>query len=63
MDPQFDSREQRQVLVHSQRQDPNDLRTRRRKLANEKYHLELKPTAVFLENGIVICWPRVWRPF
>jgi hypothetical protein len=63
MDPQLEPRDQREVFVHSQGQNANDLRACRRKPANEQHDLQLEPIPVLLENGVVVWWPRVRRPF
>jgi hypothetical protein len=63
MDSQLNSHRQRQLFVHTERQNPNDFRARRGKPANEQYDLQLKPALMLLNNGVVVRWPRVWRPF
>jgi hypothetical protein len=63
MHAQLDPHEERQLFVHPQRQNANDLRARRCESANEQHDLQLKPTPVLLKNGVVIRWPGVGRPF
>jgi len=62
MDSQLDPRDQRQVLVHPQRQNANDFRACRRKPANEQDDLQLKPASMLLKKGVVVRWPRIRRP-
>lgn len=50
MNAQFDTRGERQLLVHPFRENSNDFRAGRREPANEQNDLELKPVAVFLNN-------------
>jgi hypothetical protein len=63
MDPQLYPHHQREFFIHPERQNPNDLGTCRRESANEQDDLKLKPASVFLKNGSIIQWPRIWRPF
>jgi hypothetical protein len=62
MDPQLDPRRQRQLFLHTQRQNTSDLWARGRKSANDQHDLELKPVPMFLKNGSIVLWPWVRRP-
>ena len=63
MNTDFDSRSERELLVHALRQDSNDLGTGGRESADQQHNLELKPAPMFLKRRSVVGWSGIRHPF
>ena len=63
MDPQLHTHDERQIFVHLERQNPNDLGAGRREPANEQHDLQLEPAPMLLKSRSIVRWSRIRGPF